>query len=236
VWHGGSVPGLGTLVMFAPHDGVGLALLTNVDEPDAANELVIRRVFRAAFGLPENADLGAALADANDPRNEAKAAATAEEGGKPVPLPADVDFTGAYAAAGYGPGFVLCNTSSTSAHCLEILATFQSTLGDGGLNATSLVGAWPRLWSTHIWLVHQGGTRFALQTPIVFPQGYGKNESAFMFPEWTGEEGGPSAECVVEEGIVRGCGLFGMVKPKTMREKKGGSVEERAEAWFERVA
>jgi hypothetical protein len=228
--------GLGTQVMYAPHDGVGLALLTNADASAVANDLIMRRVFRAAFGLPEDTDPGAALANVNNVRNGAKTAAPAGVGGMPAPPPTDIDFTGAYAAAGYGPGFVLCNTSSTSAYCLETLANFRSVLGDGALRAADLFGAWPRLRSTHIWFVHQGGTRFALRPTNLYPRGYGKDESAFLFSTWMGEEGGPLVECVVEEGAVRGCGLFGTVEQKTMWEKKGGSVEERAEAWFERAA
>jgi hypothetical protein len=223
--------------MFAPHDDIGLTVLTNADNSAAANKLIARRIFRAAFGIPEDVGAGPARADPDTPhigsRMAAAAAENARDDGEP---PAGVDFTGAYAAAGYGPGFVLCNTSSTSAYCLETLATFRSVLGDGVLRATDLFGAWPRLWSTHVWFEHQGGMRFTLRVPSVFPQGYGKNESAFMFSIWTGEEGGPLAECVVEEGAVKGCGLFGTVEQKTMWEKKGGSVEERADAWFERVA
>jgi hypothetical protein len=222
--------------MFAPHDDVGLAVLTNADSSDDTNVLIAHRVLRAAFGLSEDADPGVAPASQNAPSTGAQAGAGGEEASGNRDPPVDVDFTGSYAAAGYGPGFVLCNTSSTSAYCLETLAVFKSALGDDGLNATDFFGAWPRLWSTHIGFAHQGGTSFSLQTLNVFPQGYGKNGSAFIFPEWTAEEGGPVMNCVVEEGTVRGCGLFGTVEQKTIREKKGGSIEETADVWFERFA
>ncbi|KAI0035032.1 beta-lactamase/transpeptidase-like protein [Vararia minispora EC-137] len=229
VWHSGSVVGIGTLVMFAPQDGVGLVLLSNADASYVTNLAAAWRVFRAAFDIKNDAP-APSLADVDKrvpPREDTKAQdRRAEE------LPAGVDFTGAYSASGYGPGFVLCNTSSTSSYCLDLLASYSAALGT--LSPTTLYGHWPRLWSSDVRLVHHNGTRFALDLVSLFPSGFGRNHTGFAVL-LSGDENGPWADFALEDGVVKGFGLDGTVGEKTMREKKGGSVQETADAWFMRT-
>lgn len=145
--------------------------------------------------------------------------------------PPPYDFTGAYHNDGYGT-FVLCNTTSTSHYCNEVLSDFAAVDAQGPpREALELYGAWPRLWTSHIRLVHINGTRFDCFPTQLFPRGFGKNTTAFE----TFESRLGYVDFVVEGGVVIGAGLSDTVGERTNLEKKGGSVEETADAWFVRV-
>lgn len=148
-----------------------------------------------------------------------------------------LDFTGIYRDDGYGP-FILCNTTSTSQHCRQVLADFKAV--DSHTHTpppAELYASLPRLWSTHLRFTHVKDNRFHVKPTALFPEGYGKNTTPFEVPWDVGvtEDGFAFADFVVEEGKVTGFGISGTVEQKTMTQKKGGTVKETADAWFERV-
>lgn len=97
----------------------------------------------------------------------------------------------------------------------------------------ALTGAWERIFCSHIRLRPQRDHShvFSLELPTLFPNGYGKNTTAFSI----GTPQSLRVEFVEEENGIRGFGMFGFVGILTERERLGKGVQERAEVWFDRV-
>ncbi|KZV70801.1 beta-lactamase/transpeptidase-like protein [Peniophora sp. CONT] len=241
IHHGGSANGFSSLILFAPHDHVGVIILNNGDQQADANTRIAWRLFETAFGLepldgeePENpSDLLV-----SDERRAPAFSPSLEEDTHASDSFTSLDIRsleGTYAAPGYGAGFELCSASSTSEPCREVLADFSAV--DGQLREDNLYASWPRLWSSHLRLVRVNGARFAFRPGSLYPHGYGLNRTAFETCELECGQGGnaPWADFVIEGDNVIGFGLRGSLgDEKTMLEKEGGSVQERADAWFAR--
>jgi hypothetical protein len=125
----------------------------------------------------------------------------------------------------------------------------------------TLYAAWPRLTSSHFRLVRVpvgddaniwGNNTFAFRPTQLYPNGYGRNTSAFETDTLADyesmrrqpAEGGGRMEFVLEkdkrkDGKVRviGVGWFGTVDYGVVpnREKPGRTVQDRADVWFEKV-
>ena len=170
-------------------------------------------------------------------------------------------FAGTYFNAGYGKGnLTLCSPTtpspSLSAECKQVIedfASFPSSAPELDDNST-LYASFRTLWSSHARLHYVGNDTFQIQITYLFPEGYGKDQTPFETYE-DGEAGGTvrfavrrgensnglgmtsmlGERTVDMEEEVLGFGLFDTVGAVTDREKKGGSVEETADVWFERV-
>jgi hypothetical protein len=146
------------------------------------------------------------------------------------------DLAGTYTDPGYG-SLTLCAPESSSFYCNEVFADFAAVDAvSPRRESAQLLAAWPRLWSTHARLTQRSGSNmtFDINLSALFPRGYGANQTAFETSE-TGEGDAMVEFAVNEQGKVEGFGVFGMVGETTIRERKGGSVRERAEAWFTKV-
>lgn len=219
--------------MFAPHDGVGLTILTNGDNQFKANLAIAWRLFEVAFGL-ERTTYNPILADPEEPERRA---AHPEAASESAPAPT-VDLTGVYNAAGYGAGFELCSLTSTSSACARTLADYATVAAASGrsLSETDLYASWPRLWGDSLRLEHISGTRYALRLTALYPQGYGKNKTAFEISQGGQVGEAPWADFLLKDGQVVGFALSGTVGEETMLEKEGGGIAETADAWFARKA
>ena len=49
--HTGGIAGISTLVVFLPNDGLGVAVLANADEKDAANMAIVLKIVEDVLGL-----------------------------------------------------------------------------------------------------------------------------------------------------------------------------------------
>ena len=145
------------------------------------------------------------------------------------------DFTGTYHDAGYG-SFAVCNISSTSHHCKQVLVDFDS-VGPNIVASDTLYAYHPRLWSTHLRFIHAGGNRFYFAPTTLFLHGYGKNATPFENPIGigVGENGYAFADFVVEDDKVLGIALSGTVEEETLAQKKGGPPKDTADAWFDKI-
>ena len=209
------MPGFATLVMFAPHDGVGLTILTNGDNQAAANKKIAWRLFEVAFGL-EPTTQSPLFSDPEKPERRAVLAQTFYE------PPPTVDLTGSYSAAGYGAGFELCSLTSTSPACARTIADFAAVakVSNHSLGANDLYASWPRLWGNSLRLEHMSGTRYAFRPLELYPNGHGRDKTAFQIREGSPKEGeAPWADFVLEDGRVIGFGLSGTVGEETLGER-----------------
>ncbi|KAI0326062.1 beta-lactamase/transpeptidase-like protein [Cubamyces sp. BRFM 1775] len=212
VRHSGAIPGFSLLVAFLPADNLGAAILTNMDDKADETMSVLQRVIDVALSLP-----------ASPPPVE-------------NPLPLDLDaYTGRYTNVGYGD-ITLCSPNSTSSHCARILADFAAVDAASGEQQpeTRLLAAWPRLWSTHVRMLHISGSTFRLVFPALFPQGYGLNTTAFEYYDTAVSMG--RVEFLVEDGQVRG---FAMITDEAVAEARAqrtsGSIREIGDARFDRL-
>ncbi|VDC03880.1 unnamed protein product [Peniophora sp. CBMAI 1063] len=228
ITHNGGLPGISTLVVLSPHDGSGVVSLSNADNKHPAlteaTLLLLNQIWNRQQDQTAQALFGP------DTRMDGR------NNGPILPhvnalqeLPPH-DFTGLYMNEGYGT-FLLCDSKSTSAHCTGVLDDFATIDALEKPKDTELYASWPRLWTSHLRLSYAGDMRFVAQASQLFPQGFGKNTTPFEQISGT-----VFADFVVrDDGEVLGFGLFGFVGERTNREKKGGSIEETAEVWFDKA-
>ena len=150
---------------------------------------------------------------------------------KPQPPSLELDdYTGLYAAPGYLP-IRLCSATTPSKHCREVLSAFTA-LDPPSTRSRTLYAAFPVVWATHIRLSHFSGDAFNVTFTAVFPDGYGRNTSAFETAE-TGEGEGWVEFKVDGSGEVEGFSLVVDKEAYEARKRKvGGGLTEEGEAWF----
>ncbi|KZV58956.1 hypothetical protein PENSPDRAFT_695599 [Peniophora sp. CONT] len=219
VSHSGGNNDVTTLVMFAPHDRVGLVLLINQESQLAVMDIG-GAIFRKAFGIP--------LGDPPKPTSQEKPLGK-QETNELEPVPAGL--TGTYHSAGQGSPVTFYSPSSSGPEAERVLSTFRTECGE--LAANDLYAALPRAWCTHIHLVHLGGARFSLQYNWFFPEGYGKDKSPFALHAQDREYGAVQFE--IEGERVVGFGLTGTAGNETVLQRRAGRLQESADAWFDRV-
>ncbi|KAF7361335.1 Beta-lactamase domain-containing protein [Mycena sanguinolenta] len=222
VQHNGGAPGVATIVDLYPLDGFGLVLLANTAGP-----LVTRKIARAIadrmFGLPTEASrIGPNMSPHAHPRVP----------GNPTPPDMFVGFTGTYSNLGYG-NFTLCSPLfPTSADCLAIIQDFRrvDSATARHTDPLDLYSAWPRFWGSHLRLSQVSGHEYVLKLSTLYVDGYGVDRTPF---EDVSSET-ISATFMVEDGAVVGLGFF-VAGQESWRAKKGGSVREIADVWFDKL-
>ncbi|KAI0027306.1 beta-lactamase/transpeptidase-like protein, partial [Vararia minispora EC-137] len=227
--HSGGISGITTFVILSPRDGFGIVILANADWKQPAIAEVVDTITRHAWGLSHDQPSLLPVSPASHNRKPFS-------GEKQMHAPPETDLTGAYAGDGFGV-VVLCNVSSTSQRCQDVLNTFfavdRASSEPIPANVTQLYAAWPLYWTTHVRMIHLHGMRFILRPTALFPEGYGRDKTPFETFE--GEFGEyAEAEFVVHEGRVQGFGLF-VLKELGREKERGDSVETRASVWFARV-
>ncbi|EJD02324.1 beta-lactamase/transpeptidase-like protein [Fomitiporia mediterranea MF3/22] len=228
--HSGSIPGLTSHISFYPDDGFGIVTLLNTADKDRVALALHYRAAEDILGLPHKFS-------AEEPPTPPSPPGTPNTS-TPLPLSA---YSGLYSNPGYGV-FVLCDPESTSHYCDSVLSDFRAVDAAQSLpfppqtDVPQLFAAWPRIWSSHVRLVHAANNtnKFDISFTRLFPEGYGASDTAFEVYESDRYEG--QVEFVVdEEGMsVIGFGYFGVGDMKGNREE-GVSIEDGSIAWFTRV-
>lgn len=205
--------------MFAPHDRVGLVVLIN-QEGQTANFDIGWAIFRKAFGIP----LG-------DPARPPLQPSLGKERLKTGLDPAPAGLAGTYHSAGQGSPITFFSSSCSGPDAERVLSTFRAVGSE--LAADDLYAALPRVWCTHVRLVHIGGVRFSLHHNWLFPEGYGKDRSPFALHAQDQECG--IVHFVAEGTQVIGFALTGTAEEETILERRGGMLQDIADAWFEKI-
>lgn len=241
--HAGAIPGFSTLVSFLPDDGVGVVVFANGGDRAKPVVDISNRIIDAALHLRSEPSpimsvifsfLHFTLLTYKPSMPEKKAIASPPKDdiiGLELALE---EFSGTYTNPGYGT-FSLCSPSSSSSYCQKVITDFTAVDAVKSTAPTSpqLLGAWTRVWSSHIRVMHQSGNKFLVLVTSLFPEGYGRDSTPFETAEIGTSEA--TAEFVVEDGKVVGFGLFGLVGELTRRERAYTTVKDRAEAWFDKV-
>lgn len=233
VWHTGAVPGFSTRVLFCPTDGLGMVILANADEKALAVRDISYHIIEKGLGLSDASAVSTEkeedITRLNDEQQDEK---------KDLSLELE-DYAGTYFNAGYGT-VTLCSPSSTSHLCNSVLSDFApfEHFDSDAPAEPRLYAAFPRIWATHLRLIHQTGDDFGLVMTALFPGGYGQNTSAFETWESGTSEG--TAMFIVEkvngESRVKGFGMTIHDEVLELRKQRGlVGVHALADAWFERV-
>jgi len=226
VYHTGSVPGLSTLVSFLPSDEIGVTIFANGESKAEPVGLISEHILDSALHLSSPSTPASSRSGnvaATEPTSEAENSALSLDA-----------LAGTYANPGYG-SFTLCAPASVSSYCANLRSNFTAVDSMQGNPSPSgdLLAEWPRIWSSHVRMRARHGTLFEFYLTTPFPNGYGKDGTPFERLSVGATE--KWAEFVVEDGVVVGFGLSGLVGEWTERARKHGTVRDRAEVWFDKV-
>ncbi|KAI0632700.1 beta-lactamase/transpeptidase-like protein [Trametes polyzona] len=228
VWHTGGLPGFSSITAFSPSSNLGIIVLINADGQNAIYTIA-KRAFDDVLGRPAHSTRSSveASAEAQAPSEE-----TASEDPEPPSLDIDA-YAGTYTAPGYGT-ITLCSSKSTSHHCSRVISELSSVEPIDGARL-GLGGAYERVLSTHVRLRHRSGDAFELAFVSLFPNGYGKNTTAFEVYEAGFSEG--RAEFVVEGNKVAGFAFVIDQDAVEARKRRvpGGAMKDAADAWFTKL-
>ncbi|KAJ7292878.1 beta-lactamase/transpeptidase-like protein [Mycena rebaudengoi] len=217
VKHNGGAPGVATWVVFYPHDNFGLVILENTGTgfTDVVEQAVTDRI----LGLPTEPS-----AFTREPSPSA-----ALRSSRPPPLDLS-EYAGTYTSPGYG-NITICARESTSSVCSTVVNNFETVDRATGRRSepSELYSAWPRFWTTELRFVHLYENSFTVTPSALYVNGYGKDKTPFE-----NLDGSLPSTFAVEEGKVVGLGLFTALR-LSWRSKKGGSVRDTADVWFEKV-
>ncbi|KAJ6510503.1 beta-lactamase/transpeptidase-like protein [Mycena sanguinolenta] len=219
--HERGAPGVATIVHLYPSDGFGVVLLANTAGPLVTGKIA-RAIADRLLGLPTEAS-----------RIEIEMGPHALQ--IPVnPNPPDMfaGFTGTYSNLGYG-NFTLCSPLfPTSADCLAIIQDFRRVDSAAGKHTDplNLYSAWPRFWGSHLRLSQISGHEYIVKLSTLYVDGYGVDRTPF---EDDSNEN-IAAKFMVEDGAIIGLGFF-VAGQESWRAKKGGSVREIADVWFDKL-
>ena len=218
--------------MLSPSHDLGIVILANTDMSYDALIAIPTEILRSS--LPERPSPQTC---APAPPPQLRSPTVGGNSSAPTAL-----YTGTYSNPGYG-AFTICDSTTTSEYCQRVRLDFgivdeQATSSlRGSANTTSseslLLAAWPRFWADHLRFSHIQGNQFRVDAVSLFPKGYGKDKSPFQYsypPEQTS-----IVDFVVNNGKVVGFGLSGTVDVETNRQKAGGTIEQMADVWFDRV-
>ncbi|KAJ7691779.1 beta-lactamase/transpeptidase-like protein [Mycena rosella] len=233
VRHAGGAPGVDSIVAFYPHDGLGIVALANTMTTTSVVRDIADTVADRILGLPSIS------------RPAANEAALDLEVPLDVPPPPMLSgFTGTYSNPGYG-NFTLCSPLfPSSPQCLAVVQDFRTVDAAAGISSrpTDLFSAWPRFWGSHLRLsavsgsqndytsaVSQNDYTYTMVLTKLYVEGYGADRTPFEDPA-----GAVTATFVEEKGQVVGLGLF-VANNVSWRAKKGGSVRDIADVWFNKL-
>ena len=228
--HGGSASGVTTLIVAALEDGLGIVALTNVDDKTDILKYLVFKLAQRALGAGNTSSTppvnNSVTSRSILPRHaDAGVIARADSSG----TPSYPDPTGTYCSTGYGT-LVLCSLGTTIPACKGVQNDIRAVIDSGSVspNPPDLFTYWGGVWDKHGYFAYTNGSSYSIFTGTIYPQGYGKNSTAFTTLS------GPydTAKFVVENGKVVGFGFNDDVSDLPV--KPGGSVKETSQVWFDR--
>ncbi|KAJ7204669.1 beta-lactamase/transpeptidase-like protein [Mycena pura] len=214
VRHSGGAPGVATIVDLYPRDSVAIVLLANTLTTTLTRNIA-NAVADRVLGLPE---YGHYVAGA-PPVAQQQISFSKRESRDEDPWPPDHSY---YICGLRGP----LSPGPSSRECQVVIDDFRTP--------SSSYARWPRFWASHLRLSPVPGSRdyeYAVQLTNLYPDGYGADRTPF-------EE--PSAEFVAKfmmdsNGDVVGLGFFGVAQGTSWRSKRGGSMRDTADVWFDKI-
>jgi hypothetical protein len=138
---------------------------------------------------------------------------------------------GTYSNIGYG-NFTLCSSvKPTTSQCAGVVQDFEMVDAAAGKPSSpaELYSAWSRFWGTHLRLIPISDNDYVGEITTLYIDGYGADHTPFEDPVV-----GFKITFMEEGGKFTGLAFFAALG-ETWRERKGGSIREIADAWFDKV-
>ncbi|KAJ7237632.1 beta-lactamase/transpeptidase-like protein, partial [Mycena rebaudengoi] len=219
IWHDGAAQGVSSFCALFPQDGFAIVVLANTAGTITQN---------VAFAVADRIiDPGP-----NAPLPSANVANSTPMGASPASSASVVfGLDGTYSNVGYG-NFTLCSSAQpTTAQCAGVVQDFERVDVAAGKprNSAELYSAWSRFWGTHLRLTPISGNDYIGEITTLYVDGYGADHTPFEDPL-----GDFKITFMEEGGKAVGLGFF-VASSETWREKKGGSVRDRADTWFDKL-
>ncbi len=143
------------------------------------------------------------------------------------------EFAGTYSSAGY-QDLTLCDpkASSNATVCEDVLDIFGKFDDLSASNGT-LYAVFDNIVTSHVRFRRLSNTTFSAQTTSLYPNGYGRDKSAFELEVPTVAAG--IVEFVFENDRLVGAGLNFGGDDVSMRIRAGGGIKETSEVWYGKV-
>ncbi|KAJ7691623.1 beta-lactamase/transpeptidase-like protein [Mycena rosella] len=224
VWHNGGAPGVATIVDLYPYDGFGVVLLANTGPSVSVTRNIAYKIADHILGLPT---IEPQVAREETPAPELQSSPASQSHTL-------FGFTGTYTNPGYG-NFTLCSPIFPPVQeCRDVVEDFRMVDAITGRppGFSDLFAAWPRFWGSHLRLypVSGSGYEYTAELTTLYVEGYGADCSPFEDVA----SGTISAAFMMEGGQVVGLGLF-VAEKESWRARRGGSVRDRADVWFDKL-
>ncbi|THH28090.1 hypothetical protein EUX98_g6096, partial [Antrodiella citrinella] len=238
ITHIGGLPGFLSLVAFIPSQRLGIVSLINTGDAFAVNTKIVKSILDHLDDPSAEAPQLSVFSSQNVPQPETPQTQHFTELTRleaiQNPAVALDALAGTYSDPGYG-SFTLCTAATnTTDVCKSTLSDFAAV--DPQLSPHGLYASWPRVWTSHIRIVHEHGNLFKLGIPQLFPQGYGGNTSSFEMKISNVEF---NAEFDIVDGCVKGLAIYGglhlvpgLPKPETRRR---GELRDIADVYFTKL-
>jgi hypothetical protein len=167
------------VIAAALEDGVGVIMLANADDKQSYLTDIIGLVAEKAFslGTDSSSSPSANTSTLFSRTNLGRRSGMSPREENITPL-GNLDLAGTYYNAGYGTA-ELCSVHSSSSSCQSVLADFRSVDKSLSPNSTDLFISWITTWTSHVRFIHANGTQFIISSGSIYPEGYGKNTTAF---------------------------------------------------------
>ncbi|KAJ7023723.1 beta-lactamase/transpeptidase-like protein [Mycena alexandri] len=224
IFHNGGAPGVSSVCTVYPYDGFAVVVLSNTAGSGTLN--VAFGLADHILGLPEPS-ASAAAPTAPAPLMS-PASATAPPASRSNVLSV---LIGTYSNVGYG-NFTLCSAAqATSSQCSDVVQDFNKVDAAVGKpsNSSELYSAWSRFWGTHLRLTPISGSDYIGEMTTLYVDGYGADHTPFEAPVFDFK-----ISFMEEEGEVVGLGFF-VAENESWRAKRGGSIREIADVWFDKL-
>ncbi|KAF7348707.1 Beta-lactamase domain-containing protein [Mycena venus] len=225
IWHNGGAPGISSICTVYPYDGYAVVVLSNTEGP-TGTEAIAYAVADHIFGLP-SPSASAAPPPANSTSPEPSIAPSA------APSQTLSGLEGSYSNVAYG-NFTLCSpakATSPTSQCAGVIQDFKKLDAAAGQpsNPAELYSAWSRFWGTHLRLTPISGNDYNSTLTTLYVDGYGADHTPFEEPVANFK-----ISFMEEKGKVVGLGFY-VAENVSWRVKKGGSVRDTADAWFDKL-
>ncbi|KZP01817.1 beta-lactamase/transpeptidase-like protein [Calocera viscosa TUFC12733] len=244
--HTGDAIGWSSLVTFFPDDGLGVVCLSNAGSVYPALGCVTYRVAEDVLGLKrvDWLERFSPVKDTEqvDHKRTEKQEKQPSENAQPQDL---AQYSGTYWNDAYG-ALTLCTwPAEESSISAQVFADYRLVDPDMQTHPEKyIVGRWKKVWCSHLRMIaappsareddESGQEReeheFQLYVDTIYPQGCGVDHTPFVVrvnKDWPAK-----VVFAVDDAVEKGLGMW----ISESQIKREGSIRERAEVWFDKVA
>jgi hypothetical protein len=228
-----------TEVGFLPSDRIGIVILCNASMKGSQVAAIFYRIMEDLLGLPHIASARyASVMQLGQTRGLTSRLSTksviysnqlSTSGDE-----SDLEkYAGTYTNLAY-LNMTVCapGASKLSPPCKAMIEDFSQVEDIFASNNTLYLGI-SSLWIPNARLHRIGSDRFKVAATHLFPDGYGKDKSPFELSELG--EYAAWVHFVAEDDKVVGFGLTYPTDEPTLRQRKGGNVQQTADVWFDKT-